>query len=520
MSEITDPTEPSCFRKAASISQWQNAMQEEYDSLRPQGTWILVPTRANRSIVGSKWVYKVKKNPDGSISRYKARLVAQGFSQEHGIDYSDTFSPVVRHTTVRIIIALVAMNKWELKQLDVKNAFLHGELQEKVYMKQPQGFVDSSHPTHVCKLLKSLYGLKQAPRAWNSKFTSYLLAMGFTVSASDTSLFMKIDSTYIIILLLYVDDIILTGSSSIKIHNVVQELSSVFDLKDFGKLTYFLGLQIQYRSNGDIFVHQAKYIKDLIHKSGMESCKPAATSCKPHSQLLCSEGTLLADPSIYRSIVGSLQYLTFTRPDIAFAVNTVCQYMNSPTELHFGAVKRIIRYLQGIMHSGIVYSANSQPILTAFSDSDWAADLNTRRSVTGYVVYIGDNPISWQSKKQTSISRSSTEAEYKALAHTTADISWVRQILRDLKCSVHQPPIIHCDNMSVIALSSNLVFHSRIKHLDTNYHFVRERVQKEDLEVLYIPTEEQTADVLTKGLHSPLFLKHCYNLKLGNPSLD
>ncbi|KAM1712704.1 hypothetical protein ACFX12_023548 [Malus domestica] len=408
------------------MSQWQNAMQEEYDSLRAQGTWKLVPPPENRSIVGSKWVYKVKKNPNGSISRYKARLVAQGFSQEHGVDYSDTFSPVVRHTTVRIIIALAAMNRWELKQLDIKNAFLHGELQEEVYMKQPQGFVDPSHPTHVCKLLKSLYGLKQAPRAWNSKFTSYLLAMGFTASVSDTSLFMKSDSVDIIILLLYVDDIILTGSSSVKVQNVVQELSTVFDLKDLGRLTYFLGLQIQYKSNGDIFVHQAKYIKDLIHKSGMDSCKPATTPCKPHSQLLCSEGTLLADPSTYRSVVGSLQYLTFTRPDIAFAVNAVCQYMNSPTEIHFGAVKRILRYLQGTLHNGIMYSAASHPTLTAFSDSDWAADLNTRRSVTGYVVYLGENPISWQSKKQTSVSRSSTEAKYKALAHTAADIAWVR----------------------------------------------------------------------------------------------
>ncbi|XP_028948155.1 uncharacterized mitochondrial protein AtMg00810-like [Malus domestica] len=344
--------------------------------------------------------------------------------------------------------------------------------------------------------------------------------MGFTASVSDTSLFMKTDFADIIILLLYVDDIILTGSSSVKVQNVVQELSTVFDLKDLGRLTYFLGLQIQYKSNGDIFVHQAKYIKDLIHKSGMDSCKPAATPCKPHSQLLCSEGSLLADPSTYRSVVGSLQYLTFTRPDIAFAVNTVCQYMNSLTEIHFGDVKRILRYLQGTLHTGIVYSAASHPTLTAFSDSDWAAYLNTRRSVTGYVVYLGENPISWQSKKQTSVSRSSTEAEYKALAHTAADIAWVRQILRDLKCSVPQPPIIHCDNMSAIALSSNPVFHSRIKHLDTDYHFVRERVQRRDLEVLYIPTEEQTADILTKGLHSLSFLKHCYNLKLGNPSLD
>ncbi|KAM3001281.1 hypothetical protein FF2_037593 [Malus domestica] len=520
ISEIADSLEPTCFRQAASLSHWQHAMQEEYDSLRIQGTWNLVPAPNHRSIIGSKWVYKVKRNPDGTVSRYKARLVAQGFSQEHGVDYSDTFSPVVRHTTVRLILALAAMNKWELKQLDVKNAFLHGELQEEVYMKQPQGFVDSSHPDYVCKLLKSLYGLKQAPSAWNSKFTSYLVTMGFTASVSDTSLFIKTDNNDIIILLLYVDDIILTGSCVTKVQLVVQELSSVFDLKDLGKLTYFLGLQIQYKPNEDIFVNQSKYIKDLLHKAGMDSCKPANTPCKPHNQMMMTEGELLSDPSSYRSIIGSLQYLTFTRPDIAFAVNTVCQHMHSPTEVHFGSVKRILRYLHGTMQHGIVYSSQSQIHLTAFSDSDWAADLNTRRSVTGYIVFLGDNPISWQSKKQTSVSRSSTEAEYKALAHTAADLAWVRHILRDLKCVLLQPPVINCDNMSAIALSSNPVFHSRIKHLDTDYHFVREMVQKGDLAVAYVPTDEQTADVLTKGLHSPAFIRHCYNLKLGTPSLD
>ncbi|KAM1023651.1 hypothetical protein ACFX2A_045494 [Malus domestica] len=493
-------------------------MQEEYDSLRSQGTWVLVPSPSDRSIVGSKWVYKVKKNPDGSVSRYKARLVAQGFSQEHDIDYLDTFSPMVRHTTVRIVLALAATNHWQLRQLDIKNAFLHGDLQEEIYMKQPQRFVDASHPIHVCKLIKSLYGLKQAPRAWNSKFTSYLAAMNFQVSASDTSLFIKKDDSDIVILLLYVDDIILTGSNSVKIQKMIDELSEVFELKDMGQLTYFLGLQISYKDNGDIFLNQSKYIRDVIHKAGMDSCKPAATPCKPHDQLVISGGSLLTDPSLYRSIVGSLQYLTFTRPDIAYVVNTVCQFMKSPMEMHYAAVKRILRYLQGTQHHGILYSAAKETTLTAFSDADWAADINTRRSITGYVVYLGNNPVSWQSKKQCSVSRSSTEAKYKALAHTAADVAWVRGILKDLEVFLSSPPTIHCDNMSAIALTANPVFHYRIKHLDTDFHFVRERVQQGDLEMVYIPTENQTADVLTKGLHSPAFLRHCYNLRLSTPA--
>ncbi|CAN6690958.1 unnamed protein product [Malus baccata var. baccata] len=321
-----------------------------------------------------------------------------------------------------------------------------------------------------------------------------------------------------IILLLYVDDIILTGSNSPKVQQVIQELSYVFKLKDTGKLTYFLGLQVHYKNNGNLFVNQSKNIKDLIHKAGMDSCKPATTPCKPHQQLLDEEGTVLTDPTLYRSLVGSLKYLTFTRPDIAYAVNSACQFMSSPTELHFAFVKRIIRYLQGTIQHGILYSSDTVLDLNAFSDSDWAADLNTRRSVTGYVVFLGNNHISWQSKRQNSVSKSSTEVEYKALAHTATDVAWVRNILKDIGVRLFTPPVIHYDNMTAIALNANPVFHYRIKHLDTDYHLVRERVQKGDLEVRYIPIDEQTPDILTKGLHIPAFVQHCYNLKLGNPS--
>ncbi|XP_048431488.1 uncharacterized mitochondrial protein AtMg00810-like [Pyrus x bretschneideri] len=342
--------------------------------------------------------------------------------------------------------------------------------------------------------------------------------MGFHASLSDTSLFVKNNGADIIILLLYVDDIILIGSNSVQVQQVIHELSEVFELKDLGRLSYFLGLQISYQSNGDIFVNQSKYINDLLHKAGMDSCKPSATPCKPHDSLLLTEGMSLTNPTFYRSIVGSLQYLTFTRPDIAFAVNSVCQFMKAPTDVHFGVVKRILRYLKGTMQYGIVYSAATKPSLKAFSNFDWAADLNTQRSVTGYLVFLGNNPISWQSKKQSSVSRSSTEAEYKALAHTATDLAWIRAVLKDLELFLPTPLVIHCDNLSAIALSANPVFHSQIKHLDTDYHFVREKVQQGDLEVSYTPTEDQSADILTKGFHGLLFVKHCYNLKLGTPS--
>lgn len=250
-----------------------------------------------------------------------------------------------------------------------------------------------------------------------------------------------------VILLLYVDDIIITGSNSQLIQSVITALSEVFDLTNMGKLAYFLGLHVTYKTNEDLFIDQAKYVTDLIHKAGMYDCKPCSIPCKPHNQVLSTEGTLLTDPTLYQSLVRALQYLTFTRPDIAFDVNTVCQYMNVPTNVHFAMVKRIIRYLQGTVKCGLTYTSGS-----SVCDSDWAADLNSRRSIIGYVVYLGSNPVSWQSKKQSSVSRSSTEAEYRALTHTTTDIAWIRLILKDLHEFLSSPPVVYCDNQSSITL--------------------------------------------------------------------
>ncbi|CAL8159727.1 unnamed protein product [Prunus armeniaca] len=386
---------------------------------------------------------------------------------------------------------------------------------KKKCMRQPQGFEDSAYPTHVCRLRKSLCGLKQAPRAWNAKFTGHLPALGFTVSHSDPSLCVKRVGLDSVILLLYVDDIILTGSKDSLVQEVIDELSAVFEMKDMGRLTYFLGLQISYHDNGDIFVCQTKYARELLAKAGMDTCRPCTTPCKPHCQLLASEGDSLSDPTIYRSIAGALQCLTFTRPDLCYAVNTVCQYMTQPSYLHFQLVKRILRYIHGTLDHGLTFTSGSWD-LHAYSDADWASDVNTRRSTTVFVVYLGNNPVSWQSKKQNSVSRSSTEAEYRALANTTADLAWVRQVLLDLKVFLPRPPTIHCDNLSALALSSTPVYHSRIKHLDIDFHFVRERVQKKDLIMQYIPTEEQVADIFTKELHGPIFLRHCRNLQLSS----
>jgi hypothetical protein len=361
-------TEPPTYKIASQIPEWRAAMASEFDALQRQHTWSLIPPSNDQNLVGCRWVYKIKRNTDGSVSRYKARLVAKGFHQKAGVDFAETFSPVVKPPTVRIILSLAAQNHWPLRQLDVSNAFLHGFLKENVFMAQPLGFVDSAQPSHVCKLHKSLYGLKQAPRAWFERFTSHLLTLGFTASLADASLFVLHTGSTTVYLLLYVDDIIITGNNSTVVSDVISQLSTTFELKDLGPLRYFLGLQIEYKRVG-LFVHQQKYLTDLLHKFHMPDCKTASTPIATTTPLSTDSDDALSDPTPFRSLVGALQYATFTRPDITFAVNRVCQFMNKPCTAHFVAAKRILRYLKGSLHKGVLFQPGPLA-LTAFTDAD------------------------------------------------------------------------------------------------------------------------------------------------------
>jgi hypothetical protein len=466
-------------------------------------TWSFVPSPPGKNIVGCKWVFKLKRNSDGTISRYKARLVAKGFHQQYGIDFVKTFSPVFKPPTIKLILALAVTYNCPLRQLDVRNAFLHGILKNEVYMQQPTGYVDSSHPHHVCKLHKSIYGLKKAPRAWFESFTTQLLNLGFQPSSADSSLFIYRDGPIIAFLLLYVDDIVLTGNNPSFLKQLISNLSKVSELKDMGTLNYFLGLLI-HRSSQGLTLTQTKYATDLLTKHNMLNCSPCKTPCVPNTRLSATCGKPLTDVHAYRSLVGALRYLTFTRPDLSFAVHQVCQFMHAPTDIHLTAAKHILRYVRGTIDHGLFYTPG--PIsLSAFSDADWAGDPNDRRSTSGLLVFLDNNPITWSAKKQLTVSRSSTEAEYRALASASVELCWLRTLIKNLGLYLYDPPILWCDNVSALAIASNPVFHARTKHVEVDFHFIRERVLRKDLQVKFVSTVDQLADIFTKGLPSPRF---------------
>jgi hypothetical protein len=510
---------PKTLRSALADPQWRSAMQSEYDALRANDTWSLVPRPPGVNIITGKWVYRHKFLSDGSLDRYKARWVLRGFTQRPGIDYEETFSPVVKPATVRVVLTLALSRSWPIHQLDVKNAFLHGTLTETVYCQQPSGFVDSSHPNYVCRLNKSLYGLKQAPRAWHHRFASHITSLGFVEAKSDTSLFIYRRGDDMAFLLLYVDDIVLTASSQSFLQRIIAALQREFSMTNMGALHHFLGMSVDRRAD-ELFLSQKQYMLDILDRAGMWDCKPCSTPVDTQAKL-SADGVPVPDPSHYRSIAGALQYLTFTRPDIAYAVQHICLFMHDSREPHLTAMKRILRYIQGTLELGFHLHRTSPVDLTVYSDADWVGCPETRRSTSGYAVFLGDNLVSWSSKRRGTVSRSSAEAEYCAVANGVAEACWLRQLLFELHCPLRRATVVYCDNVSAVYLSTNPVQHQRTKHVEIDLHFVRDRVALGEVRVLHVPTTSQYADIFTKGLPTSVFVEFRSSLNVRSaPNSD
>lgn len=397
------------------------------------------------------------------------------------------------HAVLHVALA----RNWPLRQLDVKNAFLHGDLDETVYMHQPPGFVDKKKPNHVCLLCRSLYGLKQAPRTWYNMFSTVAKRLSFRQSRADPSLFVYDRGSSMAYLLLYVDDIALTTSTPELLQQIIYGLASDFELTDLGRLHYFLGIAITYNVEG-LLLSQHNYVADILHRASMTNFNPCSTPVDTKAKLAADDGRPVLDPTLYRSLVGALQYLTFTRPDISFAVQQVCLFMHDPRESHFTALKRILRYIKGTILHGLLIKKSSITDLVAYSNVDWAGCPSTHRSTSGYYVFLCDSLISWSSKRQHTVSRSSAEVEYRGVANAVGEALWFQNLFLELGCPLTKATIIYCDNISAVYLSSNPVKHQRTKHVEIDLHFVRERVSLGQVRVLHVPTDKKYADIFTK----------------------
>ena len=510
-SNLTIQGEPTSFEEAtgsSDSSKWMEAMETEMKSLKNNDVWDLTPLPAGKQAVGSKWVYKIKTGVDGSIQRFKARLVAQGFTQRYGTDYDETFSPVVRQESLRVLLALSVQCGSKLHQVDVTTAFLNGNLEDEVYMKQPPGFAADGKEHLVCKLKKSIYGLKQSPRCWNTALDSHLKEMGFVPSTSDPCIYMDAGGARFHIGV-FVDDMVLAGQNEERIAKMKDDLSHKFDIKDMGRLHYFLGMTVvQDETQGSVWIGQPLYTESVLKRFGMQDCKPVATPVDVSTKLVTATKEECVDQRLYQSAVGSLMYLSVsTRPDIAYAVSNLARFSSNPTENHWKALKRVLRYLRGTVNFGILYSPNSSPECIGFSDADWAGDTNDRKSTSGYLFILSGGAVTWKSKKQSCVALSTAEAEYIALSSAAQESVWLRQLTSDLGSPPKAQMTLFEDNQSAIAMSKNPQFHGRTKHVEIKHHFIREQVNEGNVKLEYCPSEEQTADMFTKGLSREQFCR-------------
>ncbi|KAJ0606762.1 putative RNA-directed DNA polymerase [Helianthus annuus] len=508
---------PKTAQEASKKIEWQEAMNTEVKALIKNGTWEKCVLPAGKKPVGCRWVFTIKYKADGTIERYKARLVAKGYTQTYGIDYSETFSPVAKINTIRVLFSVAANKDWPLHQFDVKNAFLHGNLEEEVYMEAPPGFSDGFRKNEVCKLKKALYGLKQSPRAWFGRFTMAMKRYGYKQSNADHTLFLKRRGDLVTCLIIYVDDIIITGSDEEEIVLLRKNLFKEFEIKDLGGLKYFLGIEVL-RSKEGIFISQRKYILDLLAETGMVDCKPSDTPMIVNQKLKIIEGTELADRERYQRLVGKLIYLAHTRPDIAYAVVVVSQFMHQPQLEHMEAVMRIIRYLKGTPGRGIVFKNNGHLDVKAFTDADWAGNPNDRRSTAGFFTLVGGNLVTWRSKKQKVVSLSSAESEFRGIVKGITEILWLKKLMNEIGFPLKLPTQLMCDNKAAIKISENPVQHDRTKHVEIDRHFIKEKIEDGTVELPFIRSEEQLADILTKVVATKTFEIMLCKLGIADPT--
>lgn len=499
---------------------WSEAIKVEMDSIQKNDVFDLTTLPPGRKAIGSKWVFRVKRDSEGQTERYKARLVAKGFSQKEGVDFQETFAPVAKFSSIRVLLAIATEKGYDVHQMDVKTAFLNGDLEEEIFMEQPEGVVEKGKEHLVWRLRKSLYGLKQAPRVWYAKLDSFLQSIGFSRCESDHSVYVNEKSK--VLISVYVDDLVIAGEPD-EVKKTKQLLAQEFEMSDLGELHWLLGMKV-IRTEAGIHVNQTQYINSMLDKFGMANCRPVSTPME--GKLTAEMSSITAEDEKemkdvpYRQAVGSLMYVMVgTRPDLAVALSSVSRFMENPGPDHWTAVKRIFRYLRGTSQCGLNFVSHSGKVqLVGYCDADWAGDLDTRKSTTGYVFSVAGGSVTWNCKRQPTVALSSTEAEYMSLCAAGREAVWLRKLLMELGYDQVGPTTIFADNQGSLALAKNPVYHSRTKHIDVQHHFIRELIQKKVIVLQYVPTADNVADVLTKPLPASKHLQFMKSMGLGESS--
>ncbi|XP_071704142.1 uncharacterized protein [Rutidosis leptorrhynchoides] len=455
--------ESESYIEASKHDEWNEAMKAELEMIKKNETWKLIDLPKD-------------------------------------VDFGETLAPVARHDVIKLLLAVAAQRNLKIHHLDVKSAFLNAELVEEIYVKQPQGFEVAGQEDKVYRLYKALYGLKQAPRAWYSKIDAHLINHNFKRSPNESTLYVKqLNSQEVLIISLYVDDLLVIGSNDNLVEEFKKQMKSEFEMSDLGLMHYFLGMKINQQTSG-VYISQKKYASDMLKRFNMFSCKPVTSPLVLNCKLSKEDGDKLADPTLYRSIIGSLLYLAISRPDLAYAASFLSRFMTSPTSSHLGAARRVLRYLKGSLDLGIMFERNKDVKLEGYSDSDWAGSVDDMKSTSGYVFNRGSGAFCWNSKKQSVVAQSTAEAEYIAIAAAVNHAVWIRKLLSDLDLTQDSPTVIYCDNKSAIAIAENPVQHGRTKHINVKYHVIREAEKNREVKLKYCTSDDQLADMLTKSL--------------------
>jgi len=491
---------------------WKAAMDEEIETLGKMGTWRLEDLLGDRKPVGCKWVYLRKRDEHSQITKYKARLVAQGFCQKPGTDYSNdgTFAPVMRFETLHSLLVFSAVHNLKLRQFDVKGAYLHGQLNETIYMCQPPGYDDGSGQS--CLLIQSLYGLKQAGNVWNQELNRVLAEIKFIQLKTNYCCYIRRKGDDFTILLVWVDDFISISTTDEQNDMTKRDLQRHFNVKSLGQPNLLLGMKIS-QSNHIITLSQTHYINALLKKFGLTNANPVSTFMDANVKLDYvakgqeDEGQGEIDEKIthgYATLIGLLMYLALgTRPDIAFAVNKLTQFTQSPKPTHWTAVKRVFHYLKYTHSNKLTYGGDndvSNADFNIFCDADWASDASDHKSISGYVITMAGGAVSWSSKKQTSVALSTAEAEYIAATHVAKQVLWQRSLFMELDFDIPTTSTIFTDNQVAISISHHPEFHSRMKHIDITDHFLCDLIAEGTLNTIYVNMCENLADLFTKGL--------------------